>query len=173
MTGEPVAPVSDHIVGDAAILPALREGAVHRLDDVAAHAEVAECPLGFKAYHPFARTGRGGEAHLLQMLDSADDQATAFGIGGAGRLRAQVDVPGLVGGNADLYIEPRPALGGNFLPQGVADFVLRSWPEFDRDELLGTRAQATADVVARDTRSAPVSSTPRTRRWTCGLSVFQ
>src|SRR3546814_1826700 len=111
-------------------------------------AEVAERALGFEDNHPFAWTRRSGETHLLQVLDPADHQPSGLGIGGAGRLGAQVDVPGLVGGDADLHIEPRPALGGDLLPQGVADVVLGSRAELDRDQLLGARTQATADIVA-------------------------
>src|SRR3546814_20663125 len=68
-------------------------------------AEVAERALGFEDNHPFAWTRRSGETHLLQVLDPADHQPSGLGIGGAGRLGAQVDVPGLVGGDADLHIE--------------------------------------------------------------------
>src|SRR3546814_10521303 len=57
----------DHIIGDAAILPALGEDAVHRLDDIAAHAEVAERALGFEDNLPFAWTRRSGETHLLPV----------------------------------------------------------------------------------------------------------
>src|SRR3546814_12336147 len=81
--------------------------------------------------------------------DTLFPYARLFRSGGAGRLGAQVDVPGLVGGDADLHIEPRPALGGDLLPQGVADVVLGSRAELDRDQLLGARTQATADIVDR------------------------
>ena len=48
-------PTFDDVVGNAARLPALGEGAVHRLDDIAAHAEIAQVMLGFKPDHPFPR----------------------------------------------------------------------------------------------------------------------
>ncbi|MET4297144.1 hypothetical protein ABIB06_000907 [Bradyrhizobium sp. LB8.2] len=43
----------DDVVGNAARFPTLGEGTVHGLDDIAAHAEVAQVTLGFHPDHPF------------------------------------------------------------------------------------------------------------------------
>ena len=43
----------DDVVGNATLFPTLSEGAVHGLDDVAAHAEVAQVTLGLEPDHPF------------------------------------------------------------------------------------------------------------------------
>jgi hypothetical protein len=43
----------DSVIGNAARLPTIGEGTVHGLDDVAAHAEVAQTTLGLEPYHPF------------------------------------------------------------------------------------------------------------------------
>jgi hypothetical protein len=45
------------VVGHAACFPALGEGAVHGLDDVAAHAEVAKITLCLEPHHPFPLCG--------------------------------------------------------------------------------------------------------------------
>ncbi len=84
------------------------------------------------------------------MLEPADHEAARLWIGRARMLGSKIDVAGLVGGDADLDIEARPALGRDLLLQGVADFVLGLRAEFDRHQLLGARTQAPADVVARD-----------------------
>ena len=57
---------------------------------------------------------------------------------------------GLVGGHADLGVEPGPALGADIALKRGADLVLGLRAEFDRYELLGAGAQAAADIVAGD-----------------------
>jgi|UPI0003FED9F8 hypothetical protein len=81
---------------------------VHGLDDVAAHAEIAQAALGLEPNHPFPRCGGCGEAHLLQMLKATDHQAPDLGIGLAGVLWAKIDRAGLICRQPDLPIEPRP-----------------------------------------------------------------
>jgi hypothetical protein len=53
-----------------AVLAALGQGAVHCLDDVAAHPEIAQAPLGVEANHPsngidFVISGFGGQKNNL------------------------------------------------------------------------------------------------------------
>ena len=140
----------DHIVGHAALLAAFGEGAVHRLDDVAAHAEIAQLLLCFEPDHPFAGSGRCGEAHLLQMLEPADHEAAHLGIGSARRFGAQIEIADVVRGDADLDIEAGPAFRGDLPLQRVPDLLLGPRAELDGDEILGPGPQAAADVVAGD-----------------------
>jgi hypothetical protein len=85
----------DDEVGDAARLPALGKGAVHGLDDVAAHAEIAQAALGLESDHPLPWCGGCGEAHLLEVLKTADHQAADLRIRAAGILGSKIDIPGL------------------------------------------------------------------------------
>ena len=140
----------DHIIGDAALLTAFGEGAVHRLDDVAAHPEIAQILLRFEADHPFAGSGRCGEAHLLQMLEPADHEAARLGIGSARRFGAQIEIAGVVRGDAYLDIEAGPAFRGDLALERVPDFLFGLRAELDGDEILGPGPQAAADVVAGD-----------------------
>ncbi len=103
-----------------------------------------------EADHPLAGAGRRGEVHLFEMLETADHQAADFGIAGARIVRAQVDIADLIGCDADFHVQPRPPLGGHFLLKRGADFVLGLRAKLDPGQLLGARAQAMADIVARD-----------------------
>ena len=104
---------------------------MHGFDDVAAHAEIAEATFGFEPDHPFAGAGACGEPHCLQMLEAADHEAAGFGVCRAGVLGAEIDVAGLVGGHADLGVEPGPALGADIALERGADLVLGLRAEFD------------------------------------------
>ena len=84
------------------------------------------------------------------MLEAADHEAAGFRVGRTWVLGAKIDVPGLVGGHADLGVEPGPALGADIALKRGADFVLGLRAEFDRYKLLGPGAQAAADIVAGD-----------------------
>ncbi|MBR1325888.1 hypothetical protein ABIA00_005655 [Bradyrhizobium ottawaense] len=128
---------------------------VHGLDDVAAHAEIAQAALGLEPNHPFPRCGGCGEAHLLQMLKATDHQAPDLGIGLAGVLWAKIDRAGLICRQADLPIEPRPSFRRDLPLQRTADLMLWLWTQFDSDQFLGARAQAPADVVAGDHQIRP------------------
>ncbi|MGX1320694.1 hypothetical protein AB7M17_004147 [Bradyrhizobium sp. USDA 377] len=140
----------DNEVGNAASFSALGKGAVHCLDDVAAHTEVAQAALGLESDHPFLWRGGCGEAHLLQVLKTTDHQAPDLGIGLTGILRAKIDRACLIGHQPDLSVEPRPSFRRDFPLERIADLVLRLWTEFDGDQFLGASAQALADVVAGD-----------------------
>ena len=76
----------DDVVADPTFQPILGEGAVHRLDDVTSHAEIAEALLRFKSDHPLAGTSGRGEPHGLQMLEAANHEPAGLSIGDAGLL---------------------------------------------------------------------------------------
>jgi hypothetical protein len=140
----------DDVVGNATRFPTLSEGAVHGLDDVAAHAEVAQVTLGLEADHPFPGRSWCRKTHLLQMLEAANHQAPGLGIGAAGIVGAKIDVAGFVSCQPDFVIEPRPSLCRDFPLQRITDFMLWFWTQFDRDQFLSAGAQTPADIVAGD-----------------------
>src|SRR5712691_10052499 len=71
-------------------------------------------------------------------------------IAGARTVRPQVDEAGLVRRHPDRNIEARPALGFHLPLQCRTDLMFRLRPEFGRDQFLGARPQAVADVVTGD-----------------------
>ena len=142
----------DGIVADAAVLAALGEGAVHGLDDVAAHAEIAQA---------FARPPSPiihwpgpigcGEAERSSFCSAADHQRGAI----PDRLRP--DSPGAGrrrrsrrrrrGWRASSRVQ-RSASTSRSSAERISCSAART--ELEGDELLGARAQAAADVVAGD-----------------------
>ena len=128
----------------------LGEGAVHRFDDVTAHAEVAQGAFGLEPDHPLAGASRGRQTHGFQMLEAANHEAADFRVRGTWMRGAEIDGAGIIRGHADFGVEPGPSFGADIALKGRADFVLRLRAEFDRDKFLGPRAQAAADVVAGD-----------------------
>ena len=63
---DPAPPPVDGKVREAAVLPALSEGAVHRLDDVAALAQIAERVFRLEPQHPFAGAASEGQTEFLR-----------------------------------------------------------------------------------------------------------
>ena len=140
----------DRVIRDRALLTAKGERPMHGLDDVTARAEFTQFPLGPELDHPLIRARSGRESQALEILQTPAHQPGDLPIRKAGRVLTKIDGAGLVGRHLDLAIEPRPAIDRDLLLQCAADLVLRLWPEFERNQLLGARAQAAADVVARD-----------------------
>lgn len=99
-----------------------------------------------------ALAGRGFdcEPHLAKVLQSADHQAAQLGVVRPLRRWPQIDLSQIIGTEPDFSIDPGPALCRDLAFERVADLVLRFRPQFQRDQLLGPRAQTGADVIARD-----------------------
>ena len=110
---------------------------VHRLDDVAADAEVAQRRLEAGLQRPSCRADLFGEAEPFELGGAAEHQPAQFGVlsGAAG---AQVDdAAALVGDVAQRAIEAGPALGLDLLLQGGPDFLLAARAELQSDALGG------------------------------------
>ena len=96
--------------------------------------------------------GRTGKLHLTEPetwlaglggWGSGDLGGGAPELGdGAGNAR------GNVGRAADLHVQPGPALGRHLAVERLADFMLGLRPQLGEGQLLGTRAQAVANIVA-------------------------
>jgi hypothetical protein len=140
----------NHVVSDAAVLAALGEGAVHGLDDVAAHAEITQGRLGLQADDPLGRPGGRRKAHAFQPLQPADGEAAHLWVIHARIVRPQIDEAHVVRGHSDRVVEAGPALRVHLPCEGRTDFVFGLGAKFDRHQVLGPRAQTVADVVAGD-----------------------
>ena len=94
---------------------------MHRLDDVAAHAEVAQSAFGREPDHPLAGAGRGRQTHGFQMLEAANHEAADFRVRGTWLRRAEIDGARLISGDADFGVEPCPSFGADIALKGRAD----------------------------------------------------
>ncbi len=121
-----------------------------RADDIAARAQFAQLGLRALRHRPVARLALGGEAHRPQMLQPADHQAAQARIVRAKSFGPQVDHAQFVSGAADCVIQAGPAFGGHLAVERLADLMLGLRPQFGERQFLGARAQAVADIVARD-----------------------
>ena len=134
---------------------------MHRLDDVAAGAKVAQRLLHAGPERPDRGAVAFGKAEPLQRLRPADHQPTEFRIGTVRAGRAQVqDAATLIGSGAQGTIETGPALGTDLGLERSADLLLGPRPEFQFDERLGATAEAARDVVARDHQVTAILGPP-------------
>jgi hypothetical protein len=76
----------DHVIGNAAVLAALGEGAMHGLDDIAAHAEIAQGRLRREIDDPLTWPSRRRQPHALQFLQPPDGEPPRLGVALARKL---------------------------------------------------------------------------------------
>src|SRR6516165_1149292 len=121
---------------------------VHCLDDVAAEAEIAQHGLGIGPEKPLGWTSGRCEPHPLEALQAADHEASDLRITGPRFCGPEIDNSALLGLQPDRGIEPGPPLRIYLPLQRRTDRLLRLGAKLERHEVLGTRAHASADIVA-------------------------
>ena len=123
---------------------------MHRLDDVAADAEVAQGRLEAGLQGPLRRTDLLGQTEAFELGGATDHQPAQLGIF-AGAAGTQVGDPAaLVGDVAERSVETGPAFRPDLVLQSRADFLLAARSQFQRDPFRRAGAKALADVVAAD-----------------------
>ena len=95
----------DDIVAERPLPAAPCERLVHGLDDVAAHAEIAQDRFGVRSECPLRGSGGRRKTAPFQVLQAADHQATDVRVVRAGLLRPKVDESRLVGAPSDLAVD--------------------------------------------------------------------
>jgi hypothetical protein len=100
---------------------------VHRADDVAAPAEIAERAFQIRRQRPGQRPLRLGQVHLLQLPRTTDQQLLELRIGTGTRPGAQVEHI-VLRALDDRAVKPGEPLGIDFLRQLFAqlEFALGS-----------------------------------------------
>ena len=146
--------------GHVRLVTRARHRPVHRLDDVAADAEVAQRRLEARLQLPSRRTDLLGEPKPFELARSPDHQPLQFGVF-SGAAGAEVDhAAALIGDVAQRAIEAGPALGLDLLLQGGPDFLLGARAELQGNPLGGAVAESLLDVVAADDEIRAVVGAP-------------
>jgi hypothetical protein len=146
---------------------------VHRFNDVAADAEIAQGWLKARLQCPLRRTNLSRQAEPLEPGGAAHHQAAKLGVFD-GAAAAKIGNPAtLVRDIAERAIQTGPTLGVDLLLQPSADLQFATRPQFQCDPLRCAAAKTVADVARLMTRSCPSPARPRTSTWMWGLSVFQ
>src|SRR6185437_5592503 len=151
---------AQHRVGR--LLPVQREaadvwlgaGAAHRLmhglDDVAAHAELAQRPVESRFQNPASCAHRVGEAEAFQLGGAAKQQAAELRVLGVWAGPEIDDATAFVRDVAQRAIEAGPTLRLDLPLQRALNLLFGAWTQLKGDPLGGPVADAAADIVAAD-----------------------
>src|SRR6185437_7822420 len=151
---------AQHRVGR--LLPVQREaadvwlgaGAAHRLmhglDDVAAHAELAQRPVESRFQNPASCAHRVGEAEAFQLGGAAKQQAAELRVLGVWAGPEIDDATAFVRDVAQRAIEAGPTLRLDLPLQRALNLLFGARTQLEGDPLRGPVADAATDVVAAD-----------------------
>ena len=123
--------------GDVGLASCPAHRPVHRLDDVAADAEIAQGRLEAGLQGPLRGTNLFRQAKPFKLGGATDHQTAKLGIF-AGAAGAEVgDAAALVGDVAERSVETGPTLRLDLLLQSSADFLLTARSQFQSDPIRG------------------------------------
>ena len=133
---------------------------MHRLDDVAADAELAQRAVEAGLQGPAGWADRLGETEAFELRGAAEQQPAQIRILGVRTGPEIDDAAAVVGDVAQRPVEARPALGLHLALECALDLLFGPRPQLERDPFGSPIAEAAADVVPADDQVFPIVGTP-------------